>query len=205
MDRNKTYKSTAGAHDSMNKLIAIVGMCGSGKTTAADMLVEHDFQFIRFGQICLDEVQKRGLEVNEQNEKRVREQIRQEHGMGAFATLNIPKFDELLEKGNVVADGLYSWTEYKILKEKYGEQIITLIIYASPKTRYARLAGRERPADDKEARFRVISPEDAKARDYAEIENIEKAGPTAMADYLINNEGELETLKAEVEKFIAWL
>ncbi len=191
----------------MTRLVCIVGMAGAGKTTAADLLVERGFRFrfVRFGQICMDELERRGLAVNEQNERAVREELREKHGMGAFATLNIPTFDALLEKGDVVADGLYSWSEYKILKERYGERCVTLIIYASPKTRHARLAARERPADDAEARFRKLSPEDAKARDYAEIEKIEKAGPTAMADYLINNEGSKEELTAEVERFVEWV
>lgn len=189
----------------MHQLVAIVGMAGSGKTTAADMLVAHGFRFVRFGQITLDIVQERGLAVNETNERVVREEVRRQHGMGAYATLNIPKFDELLAQGDVVADGLYSWSEYKILKERYGERCVVLIIFASPKTRYARLSARERPADDTEARFRSLSPEEAKARDYAEIEHIEKAGPTAMADYLINNEGSVEELKAGLERFVQWL
>jgi hypothetical protein len=32
------------------------------------------------------------------------------------------------------------------------------------------------------------------ARDYSEIENIEKGGPIAMADYLVVNEGSLKDL-----------
>jgi len=186
-------------------LVCIVGMAGSGKTTAADMLVERGFQYVRFGQITLDLVKERGLAVSEENERAVREEVRREHGRGAYATLNIPKFDALLAKGDVVADGLYSWSEYKILKERYGARCVVLIIYASPTTRYERLARRERPASDAEARFRKLTPEKAKARDYAEIEHIEKAGPTAMADHLINNEGSLAELRAAVGAFVAWV
>ncbi len=195
--------TTLSAESKKHILVCIVGMTGSGKTTAADMLVRHGFQFVRFGQITLDLVQERGLAVNEENERAVREEVRREHGMGAYATLNIQKFDALLEQGDVVADGLYSWSEYKILKERYGSRCVVLVIYASPRTRYERLARRERPADDSAARFRKLTPAEAKARDYAEIEHIEKAGPTAMADYLINNEGSLEELQAAVDRFVA--
>jgi hypothetical protein len=51
--------------------------------------------------------------------------------MGAYATLNIPKFDELLKNSNVVGDGLYSWTEYKILKEKYGSISYRVALFTS--------------------------------------------------------------------------
>jgi dephospho-CoA kinase len=46
--------------------------------------------------------------------------------------------------------------------------------------------------NDQEMKYRSFSPSEAQSRDYAEIENIEKAGPIAMADYLIVNEGDLE-------------
>ena len=103
----------------MNKIICLVGMSGSGKSVVADELVRNGFEFARFGQITLDIVKERGLEPSEENERPIREEMRKEHGMGAYATLNIPKFDKLLEKANLVADGLYSWTEYKILKDYY--------------------------------------------------------------------------------------
>ncbi|MFA5532238.1 MAG: dephospho-CoA kinase, partial [Candidatus Shapirobacteria bacterium] len=83
----------------MNKIVCISGMCGAGKSVVSDFFVKNDFQFIRFGQLTLDEVKKRGLEVNEANERIIREEFRAKHGMAAFAILNLPKFDELIKKG----------------------------------------------------------------------------------------------------------
>ena len=112
--------------------------------------------------------------------------------MGAFATLNIPKFDKLLEEGNVVADGLYSWSEYKILKDYYKEKLTILAVLTPPKLRYARLS--QRTETDEKMRSRPATKEQAKNRDFAEIENIEKGGPIAMADYYIVNNGTKEEL-----------
>jgi len=183
-----------------NKLICIVGMCGSGKSEVSDFFVNHGFSYIRFGQITIDEIKKRGLEVSEDNERKIREELRKEYGQGAYAILNIPKFDEALKNSNTIGDGLYSWSEYKVLKEKYGDSFIVIAVYSSPTTRYARLEGRaEKHENDKENRFRSISKEKAQSRDYAEIENIEKAGPIAMADYTIVNEGTVEDLKNNLE------
>ena len=83
-------------------------MCGAGKSVVSDFFVKNGFQFFRFGQITLDEVKKRGLEPNEANERPIREEFREKYGMAAFAILNLPKFDELMKNGNVIADGLYS-------------------------------------------------------------------------------------------------
>ena len=71
------------------KIVFIVGMAGSGKSIISDELVKEGFSYVRFGQIVIDEIKKRGLEVNETNEKTVREELRREHGMGAMAKLNM--------------------------------------------------------------------------------------------------------------------
>ena len=184
----------------MNKIICIVGMTGSGKSEVADELVRKGYLFVRFGQITLDIVKERGLQPTEENERSIRENVRKEHGMGAFATLNLPKFDKLLEEGNVVADGLYSWSEYKILKEHYGNRMTVIAVLAPPETRYTRLAARTDV--DEKMRSRPATRAQAQARDYAEIENIEKGGPIAMADYYILNQGTIEELIGEVRKFL---
>ncbi|MFA5830188.1 MAG: AAA family ATPase [Candidatus Gracilibacteria bacterium] len=174
-----------------NHIIALVGMCGAGKSVANDFFKEKGYESVYFGGITLSEVEKRGLEVNPANEKLVREELRKIHGPAAFAILNLPKIEEGLAKGNVIVDGLYSWSEYKILKEKFGENLIVIAVYAPPKDRYARLAKRV---------IRPISAEDAKKRDYAEIENIEKGGPIAMADYTLVNDGDLEKFMDQLKK-----
>lgn len=187
----------------MNKFVALVGMPGAGKSEVADEFIKHGYQYVRFGQITLDEIKKRGLEPTEENERPIREEFRKQYGPGAFAILNIPKFDEALKIGNVIGDGLYSWSEYKILKEKYGENMVVIAVYAPPKLRYERLANRAaRHGADPKMKYRSFTPDEAKARDFAEIENSEKGGPIAMADYTISNIGTLEELRAETEKIL---
>ncbi len=58
-------------------------------------------------------------------------------------------------------------------------------VWASPKTRYTRLAKR---AD------RRLTLDEAASRDKAEVENINKAGPIAMADFTILNDSSLKEL-----------
>jgi len=185
-----------------NKLICIVGMAGSGKSIVSDELVKAGFSYLRFGQITLDKIKEQGLETNEANEKMIREGFRKEHGMGAFATLNLPKIEELLKKSNVAVDGLYSWSEYKILKEKFGDLMYVLAVYAPPKLRYERLENRTAENDDKK-RFRPFTKAEAKSRDYAEIENVEKGGPIAMADFTIVNTGDINNLKEKIKNILS--
>jgi len=186
----------------MNKIIFIVGMTGSGKSIVSDELVANGLGFLRFGQITLDKIKEQNLEINEANEKKIREGLREEYGMGAYAILNIPKFDELLKTSSVVGDGLYSWSEYKILKEKYKDRMHVIAVYAPPQLRYERLEKRTMEQKDKTMRFRPLGAKQARSRDYAEIENIEKGGPIAMADFTLINTGTIEELKQKVRDIL---
>jgi len=46
---------------------------------------------------------------------------------------------------------------------------------------------------------RPLNKKAAIARDYSEIENVEKGGPIAMADYIIINEGTLKDLHKKLD------
>ena len=187
----------------MYKLVCIAGMPGAGKSVVSDYFVTRGFQFLRFGQVVLDIIKENNLPPTENNERKIREDLRKSRGMSAIAILNYPKFKTLLKKGNVVGDGLYSWSEYKFLKEKFDKQLIVISVYAPPSLRYERLSKRVIPKSDKDLRHRPFTKEEAKARDYAEIENLEKGGPIAMADYTLVNTKSLAYLMREVRQIYA--
>lgn len=185
-----------------HKFIAIVGMAGSGKTEAANYLKEKDFGYVRFGQVVLDEVMRCGMEVCEENERKVREEFRAEHGMAAIAILNLPIIEKSLRKRDVVVDNLQSWEEYEFLKEKFDEHLIVLAIYASPKTRHYRLSSRKLSKEDTQAIYREYTPKEARSRDRAELVSLHKGGPIAMADWTIVNEGTRVELKEAIDDFL---
>ena len=178
------------------RIVAIVGMAGAGKSEVARVFEEDGFTRVRFGDLTDEEVARRGLELNEENERYIRELLRKEHGMSAYARLNLPRIDSAREHSDVVVDGLYSWEEYTFLKEHYRENFYVVAVWASPGTRYARLTGRAE---------RRLALEEAVSRDKAEIENINKGGPIAMADFTIINESSLESLRKETEGVISGL
>ncbi len=178
------------------KVVSIVGMTGSGKSEVASVFEENGFARIRFGDVTDEEIKKRGLEINEENERYVRELLRQEQGMSAYARLNQPRIDSALKHSDVVIDGLYSWEEYTYLKGYYKEGFCVVAVWVSPRTRYARLTGRLN---------RQLTVEEAASRDRAEVENINKGGPIAMADFTIINESSLENLRQETKRIISGL
>ena len=176
------------------KIIATVGMCGSGKSVAGEYLEGLGFVKVYFGGLTIEEVERRGLPVNEKNERAVREELRRIHGMGAFAILSLPKIEAALAAGQrVLIDGLYSFSEYKILKEKYGDNLMILAVFTSRILRYERLAGRA---------LRPLSLEESISRDYSEIENIEKGGPIALADHTLFNDGTKEDLVSQLDRIL---
>ncbi|MDH5695750.1 MAG: AAA family ATPase [Dehalococcoidia bacterium] len=178
------------------KLVSVVGMTGAGKSEVSRVFEENGFIRIRFGDLTDEEMKKRGLEPSEENERYVRELLRQEHGIAAYAKLNLPRIEQALKSSDVVIDGLYSWQEYTYLKSYYGEDLYLVAVWSSPKTRYARLTSRS---------SRRLKLEEAISRDRAEIENIDKGGPIAMADFTIINESSIENLKKEAKRIISTL
>ena len=172
----------------LKRIIAIVGMPGAGKSLVAAALEAKGLIRIRFGDLTERELERLGLPVNETNERQVREELRKAHGMAAYALLNVPRIDAAIETSAVVVDGLYSWEEYVVLKERYGERLITVAVVASPQTRQQRLASRP---------VRPLTPEELASRDRSEIEKLNKGGPIAMADITLINENSLEELERQ--------
>lgn len=175
-----------------NKLFAIVGMCGSGKSIAADYLVELGFNKVYFGGVTMKKLKENGLEINPENEKMMREKLRNELGMGAFAIVLLPEIKENLAKGDTVLDGVYSYDEVKILKENFTDLKIISIV-CDKDLRYDRLSIRD---------IRPLTRTEAERRDISEIENIAKAPPIAMADYYVFNNGTIEEYKKRIDEII---
>lgn len=116
--------------------------------------------------------------------------------MAAYAILSLPRIDGLLKSGDVIVDGLYSWEEYLLLKDRYKDDFALVAVWASPETRYERLTTRP---------VRPLTREEAVGRDVAEIENLNKGGPIAMADFTIMNGSSLEDLEKQTERVLAAL
>lgn len=175
-----------------NIILAIVGMCGTGKSEAAKYIEEtYKFKSVYFGGYVLAEVKKRNLEINAKNEKIVREDLRSQYGFDVIARRAVNDINSYLQTGsNVIIDGLYSFSEYMFLKEKFGEQLFVLSIQSTRKIRYQRLGTRE---------TRPLTPGQVDERDFSEIKNIEKAGPIAAADYHIINDNDLQRLYENID------
>jgi dephospho-CoA kinase len=175
-------------------VVAIVGMAGAGKSEVARVFESRGYTRVRFGDVTDEELQKQGLALTEENERHMREALRQRYGMEAYAMLNLSKIDLAIKTTPVVVDGLYSWEEYMFLSNYYHQNFRVVAVWSSPATRYVRLAVRP---------VRPLKIEEAYGRDEAEIVKLNKGGPIAMADFTIINEGSLKDLEKETKKTIS--
>lgn len=179
----------------MKRILAIVGMPGAGKTEAVTYLRDaKKMPYVRFGELTDEGVKTLGLPLTPENERFVREKLRAEFGMAAYAIKLKPKIDALLEGHDTIAvDGLYSWEEYTYLSKKY-QGLVLVHIFAERAIRYERLAHRT---------VRPFSERECLTRDFTEIEKLNKGGPIAMADYLIHNSGTREDLHRGLDWLLA--
>ena len=148
-------------------IIAVVGMCGTGKSEVVQWILDHfSYEKIYFGGIVLEEVKKRYGVLTPEYERIVREDMRAEHGFAAVAHLALPAIQAALDGGkDVLIDGLYSFSEWVVLRELFGDQFITLAVHAPKLLRYARME--KRPV-------RPFTQEEVDRRDFTEVSFIEK-------------------------------
>lgn len=178
-------------HDNV-KIVAFVGLTGSGKSSAVEYLTAKGYPKVYFGGVVLDAMEKAGLEHTEAKEQAFREELREREGKDFVVNRIVTQIRDLINAGQhrIVADGIYTWTEYKIMKREFPGEL-TVVAVVSPKhLRHHRLT--QRP-------IRPLTDAEANQRDWAEIENLEKGGPIAIADHYIMNNGDLDHFHQQID------
>ena len=174
------------------KIIALVGLAGSGKSSAVEYLTKKGFPKIYFGGVIYKAMEEAGIEPTWDNQQKFREEIRQREGKDFVIKRVIKNIHDLINAGQnkIVLDGLYTWSEYKILKHEFPGQVVVIAIVTPKHLRYQRMMKRlERP----------MQPREVDQRDWSEIENLEKGGPIAIADYFIINDSDLTQLHQKID------
>lgn len=177
------------------KIVAFVGLTGAGKSVATDYVTAKGYPKVDFGGIVLDAMTEAGLEHTQENEKPFREELRKREGNDFIAKRIIDQIHNLISAGQhqIIADGLYSWTEYKTLKHEFPGELSVVAIVAPKKLRHHRLLIRP---------IRPLTQAESDQRDWAEIENIEKGGPIAIADHYVINDGDFDHLYKQIDSVL---
>lgn len=177
------------------KILAFVGLAGSGKSAAANYVSEKGFPKLYFGGVIYKAMKNANVDITPENAQVFREEIRAKQGKDFVVNQMITEAHRLIDSGQhkIVADGIYSWTEYKIMKKEFPGELIVAAVVAPKRLRHRRLVNRpEHP----------LSQFEADQRDWSEIENLEKGGPIAIADHFIINDSSIENLYAQIDKLL---
>ena len=179
-------------HHENVKIVAFVGLTGSGKSSAVDYLTNKGYPKVYFGGVVLDAMTKAGLEHTQENEQPFREQLREREGKDFVANRIVAQIRDLINAGQhrIIADGIYTWTEYKIMKREFPGELTVVAVVAPKHLRHHRLT--QRP-------IRHLTDTEANQRDWSEIENLEKGGPIAIADHYIINNGNLDHFHEQID------
>jgi len=180
------------------KIIAFVGLAGSGKTSAVEYLTAKGFPKVYFGGIIYKAMREAGIDITWESQQVFREEIRAKEGKDFVVKRVVKEVHDLVDAGQhrIVLDGLYTWSEYKILKHEFPGDMTVVAIVTPKHLRKQRMALRpERP----------MTAAEVDERDWTEIENLEKGGPIAIADYYIHNDGNLDFLHEQMDEILEHL
>ena len=159
-------------------IICFTGMPGAGKTTAAEVAKDLNFEIVNMGEGVREETIRQGLLLTDKNVGSVMLGLRRKNGMEAVAQLALPKILSSKKKV-VVVDGVRNFEEIEVFKD-VGEVKI-LVIHGSPEIRFEYLRGRRRKDAPK-------SMKPFEARDEREI-SVGIVRIIALADEVISNNG----------------
>ncbi len=182
--------------DSKNvKLIAFVGLAGTGKSAIAEYLGELGIPKVSFSDVIMNQVAKEGLDPTLENERAIREKMRLDPSGDLVAQEIIDQISHLIESGQhrILVDGLGSWQTYKQLRHEFHGNLTVVALSARRHIRHRRLTGRpEHPMTEKQV----------DERDYDEIETLNKGGVIAIADYYLFDNGSLEQLHIQIDDLL---
>lgn len=180
-------------------IIGITGTLGSGKGTVVKYLIDkYGFKHYSSSNFINEEVARRGLPENRDNQRIVANELRAQYGSGYVA-------EQLYNRAKTVGDNaiiesLRSTGEIESLR-KLSSNFYLLAVDADQKTRYNRILKRGSTKDN-------ISYEKFQAQETVELNDTKAGGMKIlecikMADGHIENNGDITTLQEQVDNIIA--
>jgi dephospho-CoA kinase len=175
------------------RVIATVGLAGSGKGEFAAVAERADVPVVTMGDVIRAECRERGLDpANHHGE--VASALRKENGPTAIAEASLPHIEAALEKSEtVVVDGIRSDAEVDVFEERFGEAFTLVGVEAPFELRKTRITER--------GRDNVEGGESLAARDEREL-GFGLGAALERADVTIENTGTLAAFRERVREVL---
>ena len=172
------------------KVTAVTGMPGSGKEEFVKVAMEEGIFVLRMGDVVREYVKGQGLELTDENVRRVANEERERHGFGIWAERTVP----LVKGDRVLIDGIRGGAELEVFMRAFGRDIVIIGIHCSPKTRYERIVQRNRR--DATMTWNAFEERDRRELGWC-IGNA-----LALCDHMIINEGSLADFRNSVKEIL---
>ena len=175
------------------KLIAFVGMPGSGKSEASTVARIMKIPVVSMGDVVREEVAKRGLPPTDENIGGTGTALRKKEGMDAISKRCVPKI-RAQEGDVVVIDGTRNIEEVNYFKKQFVIEFKSVAIKAPFDMRFERVKKRARSDD-------MTGIEELKRRDEREKGwGLDKA--MDRADITLKNISSLKEFQEEIRRLL---
>lgn len=175
-------------------IIGITGTLGAGKGTVVEFLKEKGFSHYSVRAFLIEEIEKRGLEINRDSMILVANDLRAKFG-GSYIVEELYK-KAALEGGDVVIESVRCVGEVEALKKKEG--FVLWAVDADVESRYTRIVERKSSTD-------MVSFQDFVRQEESEMENSDLLKQNlkaciAKADVCFRNDWTVAELKGKVDR-----
>jgi dephospho-CoA kinase len=178
-------------------IIGITGTLGAGKGTVVDYLIsKHGFRHYSVREYITEEIIRRGMPVNRDSMVVVANSLREEYGNDYIVTELWKQAHQ--EGAHAVIESIRTTGEVISLRQK--ENFFLLAVDANRQKRYQRITGRGSETDS-------VSYEEFVQNEAREMHSADPGKQNLhqcmlMADGLLTNDGDLDSLYKDIEKIL---
>ena len=177
-------------------IIGLTGTLSSGKGVVAEFLGERGFVYLSLSNELRELAKREKIEITRKNLQDLGNAYREKYGAG-FLAEQIDNRIKTEQLKNVVVDGIRNPGEVAVLKRH--KDFFLVSVDAPQELRFKRMVERDRESDPKA--WEAFISVDNRDIGIGEEESGQAVGKCIeLADYTVTNEGNLEDIKAKIEK-----
>ena len=178
-------------------IIGVTGPIASGTDKVGEILGKHGFKWLSYSDVIREVARTRNHPTDRKGLQDLGDSLRKEYGNGFLSIFLIEQMERLEGKDFVVGN-IRNPGEVEVLREKFGDDFVLLMVDAPQELRFKRLLKRGREGDPLtwEEFVRV------ERRDFGEREREhgQKHGEVfEMADHVVGNGGSEKEFRKSVE------